>query len=458
MQPVNFDPEVGYRNEYLWLPLRKISNLQGIKNTLSFTGPDGKTSLHSWVETDHHLRVPRAFIPFERWPDLPFDIEDVSLDTFPEVDGVEVTCKLYRGTQENAYKAMLEQGSGVLSLACGKGKTVVALHAWAATKVPGLVVVHTKDLMEQWIDRICEHTNIERDEVGVFQGKSKKPWDKIITVAMIQTLVARVKNGELPEGFREHFGVFIFDEVHHLGAPGFNTVAPLGRGTRWGLSATPDRSDGLEKLYQYHLGKILFLDHVQDVIPEIFFLETNTYVPDDVMSGMRDRTGDVNLAYLLTHIALDEDRNDYVCQWVDKAVKDERKILVLCPRVEQVEILYARFMLRTDISVGMIHGKIKSSDRKEKLATCDLIFATTVLAKEGLDRKDLDTLILVSPVADENIIRQILGRIQRPHNGKSTPTMLVMKDQLVTACSRMCQKIGHHMTKFGYPYTVVRRD
>jgi superfamily II DNA or RNA helicase len=402
--------------------------------------------------------VPRAFIPFERWADLPFNIEDVSLETFPQVEGVELTFPLYAGAQENSYVAMLEGGSGVLSLACGKGKTVVALHAWAATQVPGLIVVHTRDLMEQWIDRICEHTNIERDEIGVYQGKSTKSWDKIITVAMIQTLVARVKSGDIPEGFEEHFGVFIFDEVHHLGAPGFNTAAPLGRGTRWGLSATPDRSDGLEKLYQYHLGNILYLDHSQDVIPEIFFLETNTYVPDDVMDGMRDRTGDVNLAYLLTHIALDEDRNNFLCGWVDKAVEDERKILVLCPRVEQVEILYDKFKDRTDISVGMIHGKVKSSDRKERLATCDLIFATTVLAKEGLDRKDLDTLVLAGPVSDENIIRQILGRIQRPHNGKSTPTMLVLKDQLITACSRMCQKVGHHMTKFGYPYTIVRRD
>ena len=197
-------PDKGYRSDYLWLPLSKIKNLAAIKNSLTFP-LDQKAPIHAYHITKSHIVVPREYIPLEEWGDLDFEIEDRTLDRFPSVDVYSPTT-LRDTVQHLAYSSLLEKGNGVLSLSCGKGKTVVSLKAWAQTKVPLLVVVHTKELMNQWVERILEHTSLKEDQVGMYQGKVED-WERPVCVAMIQTLALRIQSGELPEGFEDHFGL-----------------------------------------------------------------------------------------------------------------------------------------------------------------------------------------------------------------------------------------------------------
>ena len=449
-------PEKGYRNDWLWLPIKRITNLTGIQNSLTYYTESGPP-IKAWSITGQHLVVPREYIPFSRWGDLPFEMVDNIKTDFPQLDGVEMRTNLRDAVQLSSCTALLEGGSGLLSLACGKGKTVISLHAWSQVHTPGLVVVHTLDLENQWRDRILEHTNLSEHDIGTYRGQTTD-WEKPITIASIQTLAARSSNDEIPEEFRNHFGVVLYDEVHHLGAPYFNETAAVGKGIRWGLSATPSRRDGLDMLYQYHLGPIHYTNHEQDIIPESWFIRTGAKLQPSDYPHVRDRSGEFHIPKMLTWLSDVTDRNDLICSWINDLLNEGRRPLVLSPRVEHLEALYDRYKGATTLRVGLIHGDVKGDVRHDVLNNCDLIFATQQLAKEGLDRKDLDSIVLTMPFTDESMLRQVLGRIQRPAANKKTPVVLVFEDENLKPLHEMCKKMRHQLTVLNYPFDIARTE
>lgn len=439
-------PDEGYRTENLWLPKSRIGNLTALKNSLTFP-LEQKAPIHAYEETRDHLIVPREYIPFVEWDKLDFPIHDRSQQSFPKVR-VRCGASMRDSIQAESKAALLEGGNGILSLACGKGKTVISISAWCDLGVPALVVVHTKELRDQWIERLIEFTSLRREDIGIYQGQVAD-WKKPITIAMIHTLAQRSQAGELPDGFEHHFGVVIYDEVHHLGAPYFNTTASLGHGLRWGLSATPERDDGLDALYQGHIGPVLYQNLEQDIIPDTFFVETGVMVPPDMWPELRDRTGEVSIPKLLTWLSKHDRRNLKIVEYIDIALGEGRKVLCLSSRTDQLDELAAVY----GDKAGKIHGKVSDKKRKGVLENYDLIFATTQIAKEGLDRKDLDTIMLLLPVTKEGMFRQILGRIQRDAGAtKMAPAMLIFEDGGIPICLNMCRKLRRHLTSFQYPF------
>tara|TARA_Y100000034_G_scaffold135542_1_gene207911 strand:+ start:1853 stop:3205 length:1353 start_codon:yes stop_codon:yes gene_type:complete len=445
----------GYRKDYLWLPKSSAKNLKGLKSALSFTR-EGEAPIYAWDETSTHLIVPREFIPVSRYPELNFAVEDWVFDDFPRVD-FRATSNLRDAVQTLAYSALVDSGSGILSLSCGKGKTVISLHAAAALGMPTMVVVNTADLAHQWKSRILEHTDISEKDVGWIQGKKWDWEDKPICIAMIQTLSSRIE--EIPEGLSRRFGLVIYDEVHMLGAPYFNQTAGLFHGTRWGLSATWERSDGLEQLYMYHLGEVLYenLDH--DVIPEIFFMRTGVKLPKKMgdMKKLRDRTGELSIPKIHTWLSEHPERNGFIIDQILLAQEDDRKILALGERIPQLRLLHGEFKNREG-GAGLIYGKVKGEDRERQLQDFPTVFAIAQLAKQGLDRKDLDTLFILLPFTDLGRFRQMMGRVQRAYNDKKPPFVIIFEDENVQTHLNMCRKLRRHLRALKYPFHIVEAD
>jgi superfamily II DNA or RNA helicase len=439
------DPDKGYRMEHLWLPLSKIGNLNAIRNSLTFP-LEQQVPVHAYETTEDHILVPREYIPYDQWEQLDFEIEDRTLDSFPGVQ-VEAISTLRDDVQKDGYTSLLNSGNGILTLSCGKGKTVVSLVAWTRLKVPLLVVVHTQELMNQWRQRIVEHTTIRSEQIGTYRGKTED-WQKPVCIAMIQTLAARMQEEALPDGFEKHFGVVIYDEVHHLGAPYFNTTAAVGAGLRWGLSATPERDDGLDELYQAHIGPVLYENLEHDIIPETYFVYTGVHVPEGVWPKLKDRTGEVNIPKLLTWLSEHDVRNAKITETINFAVGDGRKILALSSRVGHIDEMASIY----GETASKIHGSVKDSARVGALTRKDLIFASTQIAKEGLDRKDLDTVMLLLPITKDTMFRQILGRIQRADVDKAKPVMIVFEDENIPIVRNMCNKLRRHLVALQYPY------
>ena len=152
--------------------------------------------------------------------------------------------------QKVAVDQMLARDFGTLSSATGSGKTVMALYILAQRRQPALIVVHTKDLAAQWVERIETFLGIPSKEVGMIGGGKKVVGQKI-TVALVQSLY------KCAEEVAPRIGFLIVDECHRCPSRIF-TEAVTGFDSRYmlGLSATPWRRDKLSKLIFWHLGDV----------------------------------------------------------------------------------------------------------------------------------------------------------------------------------------------------------
>lgn len=378
----------------------------------------------------------------------------------------------YRANQREAARALdvqlSTQRSGILSLACGKGKTVLSVAGWAAMErpVPAIAITTTRKIAGQWMDRLREFTDITEDDIG-YIGEGKNDWrGKKFVVAIINTLALQT----FPDDFYKYFGVVFFDECHRLGAPFFSTVARQFHGVRIGLSATWERSDGLEQLFMLHLGPVFFEDRTQAVIPDVYFAETpialdlNNYR----MWKGRGRQGDVNHAKVITELSRNTERHDFIMRHVLDAHMRRRKVLVLSDRKEELLALLEQAPDGVaGICVGSLDGRSQSKEIQDEALAKPIVLATTQLVKEGLDKPDIDTLFILYAQSNASFAEQAAGRILRQLEGKQPPVIVVMNDrglfldelsgafqsrrvERVRPFQRICKRMQENFERLGY--------
>lgn len=327
-----------------------------------------------------------------------------------------------RRPQLSARDACLESmreglGGGLLVLPCGYGKTVVSLAIAAAHGRRTIVVVGKEFLMGQWREAIERF--IPGARVGTIQQDRVVVDGCDVVMAMLQSLSQRAYDPAV----LGTFGLAIFDEAHHVAARCFNrAVRSLPARCVLGLSATPNRRDGLGPLLEWSLGPVLF----RAVRP-----------PEDVMvvalryvggaERMRlGRDGKPIMGRMQTELADDPRRNRLIAAEVAAAFALGRHTIVLSERLAQLQQL--RLLLGSmgvpAAQIGDYVGATKQADR-DRSATRDVILSTYSMAREGLDIPRLDTLVMASPVVS---VEQAVGRIQRPGQDKQTPLVIDVRD------------------------------
>jgi len=350
MKLIKRNPDLGYLDTMLWVP-KKLLNVEGVKRALEFelTDRDSIRCLRLWEEAEHHLIVPRAF-----WKpgDLPFDCVDCRPTSFARTgvkSKIRLDYKPLKGkllptgetVQSDAIQALLEAMGGVLQLACGKGKTVVALHLASLLQVPMLIVVDNTTLMVQWQDEIARHLDVPGG-VGLIKGQVKD-WKKGIVLATYHTLANWAST--IPEEVRRWFGLIVWDEGHHISAPTFSKSAPLFYGYRLALTATPTRPDGTHVICQHHIGDIIFKDLIQDMPPKIYFKWTGfelDFESSQTRDAVCDKNGEMHLGKVAGHFGASRKRmTEVVLPEVRKLLSGGHKVIVLSHSVDEVINLHA---------------------------------------------------------------------------------------------------------------------
>ena len=447
---VRKDSDKGYYGRQLWLPKKHI-NTRSVKAGLEFPVMDdqGMSYVQLWYDDGDHLIVPREFIARKHYGNLPFPIVSAQPLSFPRVefrsDVVLDFKEPEKTTQRNAFAAMEASDCGIMNLSCGRGKTVLALHYIASKKVPALVIVNNTTLIDQWQDRIREFLDVPGG-IGVIQGPPKT-WDwegRGICVAMIHSLALR--RAELPVGMDRYFGLVIYDEVHHLAAPLFSQTAPLFFGERHGLTATNSREDGLEVVYQYHVGEAYHRDLSQDMRPRVYFQQCPVTInarDPAVSREVHDKAGRLNIPKLRNYLGSLPEVNDFIAEKLQTPIAAGRKILVLSHSVGQLRLLNEMFE-----DSGLCTGREKPEKRLETLKTKQLSFGTLQLVREALDEDTLDTLYFLTPFGSQeiedgglNTLQQGMGRIQRFREGKKTPVVVILDHVYIQKMHRMCGKL-----------------
>jgi len=338
MRLIQRDPNTAYIDNWLWVP-KRFTNVESIRGALSFEFPDSynekKTRLvYLWKESDHHILVPRHFW---RTTDIPYRVVDLRPQHYPKTDVTSIIKLDHRmrdgvltpdgnDVQQRSIQALLSEPEGTLQLACGKGKTVVALELAVILQVPVLVVLPDTSLLEQWTVDIAALLNVPGG-VGLIQG-AKNDWQKSVVLTTYHTIGSRAQ--DLPEEVRRWFGLIIWDEGHHVPAPTFAASAEAFYGKRISLTATPERDDGLHIISQYHIGPVIYKDLTPVQKPRIFFKWTGLQIDESRPDAdIRDKNGEIHGSKVSSYNAKWPERRTDILNDASYAVQCGRKVLVL---------------------------------------------------------------------------------------------------------------------------------
>ena len=342
----------------------------------------------------------------------------VTEDVRPEPTKIKISFhgKLRDETHQNeALAKAIETGHGILSLPCGFGKTTVSLAIACKLGYRTMIVVHKEFLANQWRERIQQFC--PGASIGIVQ-QNKKELDCDFVIAMLQSL-------SLKEYSFEDFdsiGTLIVDEAHHICAKVFSqSLFKLCPKHTFGLSATPNRKDGLTKVLHWFMGPTFFsVERKQQDQVDVFPLEFTCDRYEDPPPCTR--YGKLSLPTMITEITEIPDRNRLILQTIKDLSKTTRQILVLSDRRFHCEYLHGKFKTTSGLYMGgMKEAELAESSKKK------IIFATFSQAHEGLDIPSLDTVILATPKSD---IVQSIGRIMRETKGKkNNPQIYDVVDQ-----------------------------
>lgn len=336
-----------------------------------------------------------------------------------------------------AVQSAQKKDYGVVVAPPGSGKTVIGLDIIAKKQLPALIIVHRKQLVEQWIGSVQTFLGVPKREIGMI-GQGKGKIGRQVTIAMIQSLSKKVERQ--PE-IAHSFGTILIDECHHIPAESYSaTIAKLSPRYQYGLTATPFR--------KYNEGKVLFI-HLGEIIAEI--------KPNDIENFKRARievkkTGFKipynpktdsfeTLSKMLIH---DTARNELIVNDVIKEVKNGRKGIIITERTDHIKNLHQ--YLKQFGEVITLSGQDKEKDRIAKWTSLrnggfQILITTGQFFGEGSDLQNVSRLFLAYPFSFKGKLTQYIGRVQR---SEITPIIYDYHDHEIDYLHRLFLRRNRH--------------
>ena len=466
------------RSNMLYIPLSQLSSkvLNHLRRIASFRNPEfySKQALRlstyqtpriiSCADlTDEYLALPRgcedAVTILLQEKGVAYRFEDKTNHGRPI--SVHFSGNL-RKNQQEAVKALASNNMGVLSATTAFGKTVAAIGLIAEHSVNTLILVHTKALLDQWMQRLEQFLV---DDVPVIEkGKHKKNLSPIGTLSStgnklhgiidIALMQSCMMDGEV-KPFVKDYGLVIADECHHVSAINFEQILKAVNARYvYGLTATPIRKDGHQPIIFMQCGPIRYNADAKSQMRDQTFLRllVPRFTPFRPVSDE-----DLSFAKVSQRLAEDEYRNLFIVKDVIEALKERRSPIILTSRTAHVEIL-ANLLKPHCPNVITLVGSESTKEKRQKMEQlqsiplCEplIIVATGKYVGEGFDYARLDTLFLVSPVAWKGIVAQYAGRLHREFEGKKDVQIYDYIDIRVPVCESMYRKRLKGYASIGY--------
>lgn len=363
-------------------------------------------NLHFFAEAGSDLIFPRGAVR-QVYEICKQHGENINIvDNRRELDPIKIS---FTGTlrpyQQKAVDDVLKRSGGVLEAPTGSGKTIMAMAVIAERKQPTLILVHTRELLNQWCERIRSFLGINAGIIG-----SGKLDIQPVTVGTVQTI--RKHLDTLPK----NFGFLIVDECHRTPSRTFTEcVDAFDTKYMMGLSATPFRRDGLTRLIHLYLGETVHQvnsEHLRNIgavlRPEIVSVETRfqyNYADD--------------YAEMISALTCDEQRNRLIIKTLRENLNGGTA-LVVSDRIDHLKTLANGI---SEKGIAILTGKTPSKEREQIVnalaqGEVKVLFSTISLIGEGFDECGLHNLFIASPIKFQGRLTQVIGRILRPQNGK----------------------------------------
>ena len=374
-----------------------------------------------------------------------------------------------RQEQDKALKELTKYDNGILHAATAFGKTVVSSAIIAQKKVNTLIILESSALIEQWKDALEKFLNIDEELpsyetktgrvrkrkslIGTLQGVHDS-MTGIIDIAMAGSLC---KKGEFHKLLNE-YGLVLIDECHHSASETIaNVLKELKAKYVYGVTATPKRADGLEKINYMLIGPIRYSYTAIEKAKEqgiqhlVYPRFTRTVPPRGVITGKMHP----NEAYDIIHN--NDLRDEQIVDDVKNCVSEGRTPVVLSRYKDHSEKLYKRLKSYADYVFLMTGNNSKKEHRKifEQMRQVGndesmILVATGSLVGEGFDFPRLDTLFMATPVSFRGVVEQYAGRLNRDYVGKENVIIYDYVDNHIPMFDNMYMKRLKAYKQIGY--------
>lgn len=428
---------------FLYLPLREVEDRDALVRSLVVTPKyeekplslyDGRGMERGWIG------VPLYFLGKDP-EDLCSNVVDRRIVSPCRIES-RSTLRPEQSRVIREFTRHVENGKRgfILEAPPGFGKTVTAIKMLEVVGQKTLVVVPRSNLIKQWVERLGEHSSLRESEVGWVEG-GKGDWrNKKVVVGLVHSLALDRYSDE----FRKTFGCVVFDEVDRSVPPA--TFAPVVSMFpslyRIGMSAVVKRQDGMEVVFEYHMGGVRLSGgdegRMKPTVLVHFYPDSSGYV--HMGSARLNRRG-----MLISRLGENFSRNHIVANYVKLIWKSDRRCLVLSDRKMQLQQLrgFLMEMKIPDRDIGYYMRSLASgveipeSERRRVGRECKVILATYGMFSIGTDIPDLAGLVYATPQSE---VKQSSGRIERLLEGKKDPVVVDMVDVHYSDAMRWFEK------------------
>lgn len=323
--------------------------------------------------------------------------------------------------QARCVESWRRKGGGIILGDTGSGKTVMGVGAVCRMGLTTLIMSKQTDGIDQWIEEMRTHTNIDQVAPGAVGAYHPKKWFPI-TVATVQSFL-------YPEGrewlrqFRSGFGIVMLDEVHDFGAPEYAKIPQAMNPAMFlGLTATIERKDRRQHMLYDILGPVVAKGTAQQMLPTVYFIDTDVSAPEWIYK--KPFPSHYQWNQVLKHLAESEERYDVIREYLHEDLDAGRKIACIAQRTKFVKTLH-KMMQRDGYDVAYVDGKTPKKVRKQiyadvKAGKIQALFAGKVL-NQLVNLPTIDCLHFVSPSSSDTVTKQTYGRARRWLEGKKNP-------------------------------------
>ena len=308
------------------------------------------------------------------------------------------------------------------------GKTFTGLAIAAKLGQKTLVVTHTTNLRNQWEKEVQKCFGIQAGRIGSGQFNVKAP----IVVGNIQSLYRKM------DDIKQEFGTLILDEMHHVSSPTFTRIVDeMPTRYKIGLTGTLERKDGRHVVFRDYFGHNVFKPPKENyLIPEVHVIKSDIRFLDGAYTPWAER---------INHLAYNEEYVHSVAMIAAKYAALGHKVLVVSDRVA---FLKACARLVGDNAVS-ITGDMDFIEREKTMEQIkgdkNILFGTQSIFSEGISLNDLSCLVLGTPVNNEPLLTQLVGRVIRDKEGKEKPVVVDIHLKGKTATRQANARMGYYL-------------
>ena len=385
-------------------------------------------------KTIRYIRSGLISIPVGRIDLIPDDYEVFDKRVSVETDFPEFKFDL-RPSQKAVYDEI--DDCAIINAWVSWGKTFTGLAIAAKLGQKTLVVTHTTTLRAQWEKEVKKVFGID---AGVIGG-GKFDIEPTIVIGNIQSLYRRV------DDIKQVFGTVILDEMHHVSSPTFTRIVDeMPSRFKVGLTGTLERKDGRHVVFRDYFGHNVFKPPKENyLIPKIDIYKTDIRFIDGSFTPWAERIND------LTH---NEEYVHSLSMIAAKYAAEGHKVLVVSDRVH--------FLKRCANLVGdkavSITGDMNFEERENAMKQIktdkNILFGTQSIFSEGISLNELSCLVLGTPVNNEPLLTQLIGRVVRKMDGKRQPVVVDINLKGKTAARQANARMGYYIRE-GYEVAVL---